>query len=50
LNSKEHYEEAEMMEYDIYQTNFQNGYHHHHHQHQTEENDEQPQGVRCQTQ
>jgi hypothetical protein len=49
LNSKEHYEEAEMMEYDIYQTNFQNGYHHHH-QHQTEENDEQPQGVRCQTQ
>jgi hypothetical protein len=39
-----------MMEYDLHQQNFQNGYH----QHQTEDDDEQfqeqPQGVRCQTQ
>jgi hypothetical protein len=42
-----------MMDYDLYQQNFQNGHHQQngYHQHQTEDDDdEQSQGVRCQTQ
>ncbi len=50
LNNAEHYEEAQMMEYEISRENFQNGYEHHGGDDEDGDFYEQPQSVQCQTQ
>jgi hypothetical protein len=50
LNSTDHYEQGQMMEYEISRENFQNGREHHGGNDEDGDFDEQPQSVQCQTQ